>query len=104
MRALSWAIALHRVAAETCCNKNTYAKNTNEHRHSPRILGFEAGTKAGNHISRSLAGGNPTHKSFPRRRESSTYVVPAQAGIQWSASDDWVPAHAGMTDKWEAHS
>ena len=29
-------------------------------------------------------------------------VVPAQAGIQWSARDDWVPAYAGMTDKWEA--
>jgi hypothetical protein len=35
---------------------------------------------------------------------SHAYVVPAQAGIQWSASDDWVPAYAGMTDKWEAHS
>ena len=27
-------------------------------------------------------------------------VVPAQAGIQWSARDDWVPAYAGMTDNW----
>ncbi|MEI7460572.1 MAG: hypothetical protein WCK15_14260 [Pirellula sp.] len=33
-----------------------------------------------------------THKSFPRRRESSE--VPR---------DDWVPAYAGMTDTWEAH-
>jgi|GEM_PF-2207825 len=31
---------------------------------------------------------------------SQAQVVPAQAGIQWSASDDWVPAYAGMTDKW----
>jgi|GEM_PF-3046572 len=48
-------------------------------------------------------------KSFPRRRESrdakhferqNNEVVPAQAGIQWSASDDWVPACAGMTWSW----
>ncbi|MCF7962478.1 MAG: hypothetical protein K9M08_17205, partial [Pirellula sp.] len=52
--------------------------------------------------SRSRAGGNPVHKSFPRRRESSAQVVPAQAGIQWSARDNWVPAYAGMTNKWEA--
>ena len=32
-------------------------------------------------------------KSFPRRRESS--------GVPY---DDWVPACAGMTNKWEAHS
>jgi hypothetical protein len=43
-------------------------------------------------------------KSFPRSRESSAQVVPAQSGIQSSAHDDWVPACAGMTDKWEAHS
>gem|GEM_PF-2560201 len=49
---------------------------------------------------RALMGGatEPPHKSFPRRRESSAQVVPAQAGIQWSASDDWVPACAGMTN------
>ena len=49
------------------------------------------------------------NKSFPRRRESrdakhferqNNEVVPAQAGIQWSASDDWVPACAGMTWSW----
>ena len=42
-------------------------------------------------------------KSFPRRRESSAQVVPAQAGIQWSAHDDWVPACAGMTIEWCSH-
>jgi hypothetical protein len=31
---------------------------------------------------------------------SQAQVVTAQAGIQWSASDDWVPAYAGMTYKW----
>ncbi|MCY2980795.1 MAG: hypothetical protein NTU79_19195 [Planctomycetota bacterium] len=38
------------------------------------------------------------------RCEVDAKVVPAQAGIQWSASDDWVPAYAGMTDTSEAHS
>ena len=53
-------------------------------------------------------------KSFPRRRESSAQVVPAQAGIQCTSRSRvggnpvecercWVPACAGMTDEWEAH-
>jgi hypothetical protein len=36
------ALALRRVATETCCKKQT-----NEHRHCPRILGFEVGSKGG---------------------------------------------------------
>ena len=47
----------------------------------------------------------PGERSLHRVEQSvsNTQVVPAQAGIQWSARDDWVPAYAGMTDKWEAH-
>ena len=42
------------------------------------------------------------HSIAPEQSVSNTQVVPAQAGIQWSARDDWVPAYAGMTDKREA--
>ncbi len=46
----------------------------------------------------------PVKRNESQLRIQTTQVVPAQAGIQWSASDDWVPAYAGMTNKWEAHS
>jgi len=68
----------------------------------------EQGHAARYSVERSASEGydRSNNEALSARHENSqpmsrAYVVPAQAGIQWSASDDWVPAYAGMTDKRE---
>ena len=70
------------------------------------IASYSSGEWLGSRAKLSIVrnGDLPGNKQVARCGRWQEYVVPAQAGIQRSASDDRVPACAGMTDNWEAHS